>query len=321
MAVDGKGNLIVGTEPGGLVLRVSPAGEGFVLYQMPKKEVTAVAVAPDGAIYAAAVGTRQPTRRPQCRRGSAFPRLRRWRRRWPAVRRSCGSLLHRLPRRCRRAWRAAAKSTASIPMARRGACGDIPQDVVYAIAFDAAGRALLGAGNKGNIYRIESPTVYTSLLALPATQVTAFQAGRDGRLYAATGNAGKVYEIGPGLEHEGAIESDVFDSGLYSLWGRLSFEANLNGGQVGDGDAQRQPGPAAEELERVGGGTGRRARAARVTSPAARFVQWKATLTAGGIRRNSIRWMWPTCRRIWSRASTRSKSRRRTTGSRLLPRR
>ena len=61
MAVDGKDNLIVGTDPGGLVLRVSPAGEGFVLYQMPKKEVTAVAVAPDGAIYAAAVGNRQAT--------------------------------------------------------------------------------------------------------------------------------------------------------------------------------------------------------------------------------------------------------------------
>ena len=38
-------NLIVGTEPGGLVMRISPAGEGFVLYQMAKKEVTAVAVA------------------------------------------------------------------------------------------------------------------------------------------------------------------------------------------------------------------------------------------------------------------------------------
>ena len=97
------------------------------------------------------------------------------------------------------------------------------QDVVYAIAFDATGRALLGAGNKGNVYRIESPTMYTSLLALPATQVTAFQAGRDGRLYAATGNTGKVYEIGPGLEHEGSIESDVFDSGMYSLWGRLEL--------------------------------------------------------------------------------------------------
>ena len=71
------------------------------------------------------------------------------------------------------------------------------------IAFDAAGRVLLGAGNKGNIYRIESPTIYTALLIMPATQVTAFQAGRDGHLYAATGNVGKVYEIGPGAGEGG----------------------------------------------------------------------------------------------------------------------
>src|SRR5579862_406886 len=59
MTIDSKGNLIVGTEPGGLVLRVSPAGEGFVLYQMAKKEITAVAVARDGSIYAAGVGSKQ----------------------------------------------------------------------------------------------------------------------------------------------------------------------------------------------------------------------------------------------------------------------
>ena len=58
MAVDANGNLIVGTDPGGLVLRVSPAGEGFVLYQMPRREVTAVAVARDGSIYAAGVGNK-----------------------------------------------------------------------------------------------------------------------------------------------------------------------------------------------------------------------------------------------------------------------
>ena len=54
----------------------------------------------------------------------------------------------------------------------------------------------------------------TALLTVPATQVTAFQAGREGRLYAATGNTGKVFEIGPGVEREGSIESAVFDAGM-----------------------------------------------------------------------------------------------------------
>jgi len=38
LAVDAKDNVIVGTEPGGLVIRVSPAGDGFVLYQLPRKK-------------------------------------------------------------------------------------------------------------------------------------------------------------------------------------------------------------------------------------------------------------------------------------------
>ncbi len=65
MAVDASDNLIAGTDPGGLVLRISSQGQGqaqgFVLYQMSKPEVTAVAVGRDGSIYAAAVGTRMPS--------------------------------------------------------------------------------------------------------------------------------------------------------------------------------------------------------------------------------------------------------------------
>jgi hypothetical protein len=58
LAMDANDNLIVGTDPGGLIMRVTPAGEGFVLYQAPKREITAVAVAPDGSFYAAGVGNK-----------------------------------------------------------------------------------------------------------------------------------------------------------------------------------------------------------------------------------------------------------------------
>ena len=42
------------------MIRISLAGEGFVLYQLPKREVTAVAIAKDGSSYAAAVAERAP---------------------------------------------------------------------------------------------------------------------------------------------------------------------------------------------------------------------------------------------------------------------
>jgi hypothetical protein len=155
------------------------------------------------------------------------------------------------------------------------------QDVVYAIAFDSSGRVLLGTGNKGSVYRVESPALSTALLTLPVTQVTAFQTSPDGHLYAASGNTGKVYEIGPDLEHEGSIESDVFDAGMYTLWGRLTFEARLRGGQVavvtrsGNLDQpQKNWSPWSDAITATTG--------ARIGSPAARFVQWRATITAAG---------------------------------------
>jgi sugar lactone lactonase YvrE len=287
LAIDAKGNLILGTEPGGLVLRVSPAGEGFVLYQMPKREVTAVAQAPDGAIYAAAVGNRQPAPAlaPTPPPAPAAPAQ-------VAVTVGAGAAPPRQPA-------PPPPSTAGAGVAGGSEVYRIDpdgvprrvwghaQEVVYAIAFDAAGRALLGAGNKGNVYRIESPALYTSMVSLPTTQVTAFQAGSDGRLYAATGNTGKVYEIGPGLEREGSIESDVFDSGVYSLWGRLSFEANLNGGQVTfatrSGNLDRPQNNWSAWVAVPPGAKG-----GHVSSPAARFVQWKATLTGGSPELDSV---------------------------------
>jgi sugar lactone lactonase YvrE len=276
MVIDGKGNLIAGTEPGGLVLRVSPAGEGFVLYQMSKKEVTAVGVAANGAIYAAAVGNRSGTPLPAPQPPPPPPA--------PVTVNPAGGA---------QAARQPAPAPASLAPAGVAGGSEVyridpdgvprrvwnhAQDVVYAIAFDSAGRVLLGAGNKGNLYRIESPTMHTSLLVLPVTQVTAFQTGRGGQLYAATGNAGKVYEVGPALEGTGTVESDVFDSGTYSMWGRVSLEANLNGGQIqlatrsGNLD-QPQKNWSAWLPVAVG------AKGGRSASPAARFVQWKATFT------------------------------------------
>jgi len=286
IAVDAQDNLIAGTDPGGLIMRVSPAGEGFVLYQMPKKEVTAVAVARDGSIYAAGVGTKQagaPALPPAT--PPAPP---------PAATVTVNTLGMPAPVQGGRG------APAAPPPATLGAPSGVSggsevyrietnggprriwsnaQDVVYAIAFDGSGRVVLGAGNKGNVYRIESPTLYTALLTVPATQVTAFQTGREGRLYAVTGNVGKVYELGPGLQHEGTIESDVFDAGMYTLWGRLSFEATLKVGQVA---IQTRSGNLDQPQKNwsIWSGPITTARGGRVSSPAARFVQWKAALTA-----------------------------------------
>src|SRR5262249_16478003 len=61
LAVGNNSALYAGTEPSGRILRLTRAAggkpaEGFVVYETTKREVTSLAVAPDGAIYASAIG-------------------------------------------------------------------------------------------------------------------------------------------------------------------------------------------------------------------------------------------------------------------------
>ena len=105
-------------------------------------------------------------------------------------------------------------------------------DVIYAIGFDAQGLPLLGTGNKGVVYRVDSATLSTQLLNAPPTQVTAFLAGRSGVLYAATGNVGKLYAIGPGYEKSGTLESDVLDVDSFAYWGKTHLLGDFEKGTV-----------------------------------------------------------------------------------------
>ncbi|MEJ7606905.1 MAG: hypothetical protein WKF37_11700, partial [Bryobacteraceae bacterium] len=100
------------------------------------------------------------------------------------------------------------------------------QDTVYAIGFDASGLPLLGTGNKGGIYRLDSERTSTLLTRQEPSQVTAVLNGGRGALYAATANTGKIYKIGPELERQGSYESEALDAASFSFWGK----AQLGGG-------------------------------------------------------------------------------------------
>src|SRR6202165_419235 len=63
LVVSKQGDLIAGTDPGGLVLRISPEGKAFGLYDAPLREIHALASAPDGSIYALALSEAASTTR------------------------------------------------------------------------------------------------------------------------------------------------------------------------------------------------------------------------------------------------------------------
>ncbi|MFB3776075.1 MAG: hypothetical protein ACE141_00655 [Bryobacteraceae bacterium] len=281
LAVDGQGNLIVGTEPDGLVVRVSPSGEGFVLYETPKREVTAVAVAANGVMYAAAAGTKQPSAAPpaplQAPAAPATPAAAPGGAQQPAAVAAAAPPPTMAPQAPPVSGGSEVYRIETDGYARR--IWSNSQDIAYALAIDAQGKALVGTGNRGSIYRLDSDVLHTLLARISTGQVTCLLGGRGGKVYASTGNIGKVYRVGPGLEKEGTVESDILDAGLFSLWGRLTFLGSLNGGGLrlesrsGNLNRPRQDWSSWTPLKMdVDGG--------RITSPQARFLQWRLTLTA-----------------------------------------
>jgi hypothetical protein len=288
MAVDRSGNLIVGTEPGGIIIRISPAGEGFILYQAPKREITAVAVAADGSIYAAGVGNkgaapfRPPAPQPAPAPATPSPATSA-----PGTPAPPGTQRPAAP-------------TAPPPPTVSGAATSIvggsdvyriypdgssrkiwshAQDVAYAIAFDRNGKPLVGTGNKGNIYRLDSDLRYTLLLNLAPTQVTGFAAAANGGVFAATGNVGKVYRIGPELARQGTFESDTFDGGGFTYWGALNYSGSASGGGV---SFETRSGNVSHPQKYWSPWTKvpLEGRSGRVAAPPSRFLQYRVTLTA-----------------------------------------
>src|SRR4029450_5633946 len=63
LTVTAQGDLIAGTDSGGLVLRVSPEGKTFALFDTQLREIHALSMAPDGSIYALALSDAAATPR------------------------------------------------------------------------------------------------------------------------------------------------------------------------------------------------------------------------------------------------------------------
>ncbi|MBK5291456.1 MAG: hypothetical protein JJE04_07265 [Acidobacteriia bacterium] len=281
LAVDASGNLFAGTEPGGLVLRISPSGQGFVLYQSSKREITSLVVNAAGAVFATAVGNKQtapaPLMMPLPPQTMPAP---------PTVQAAAGPA-NRPP------------TSSPAPISSLGASitggseliridpDGYPRriwshqaEIAYSVVLDQKGLPIVGTGNKGGIFRVENDLLSTQLVNAAPTQVTALAVGRGGKIFAVTGNIGKLYQLGPELETEGSYESEVLDAGFFSYWGRLRSLGPAAGGSVtlesrsGNLDAAQKNWSAWAKVDASGAG-------GRITSPAARFLQYRLNLTGG----------------------------------------
>ncbi len=299
LAFDPKGNLIAGTEPSGRVLRLTKHGasaDGFVLYETPKREVTALAIGTDGAIYVAAIGERQHTAAvnpvPPVPTGGATT---------TTTVTSSGSVTIIAPAQA--TSQAPTPFVAFPPMISSGVYKIAPDgapeelwtsrdDVVYSLGMGGDGRVLAGLGNTGAILAIDGRGVFAQLAKAGSAQVTSITRNSSGKIFLCTANPGKLITLGPEYEPEGTYESRSFDAQLFSQWGRMEWWSPPAGSTHSAKGDDKKNGPRLEFYVRSGNteDPGKEwskwfgpytESGAQTEIPAARFVQWKAVIHDG----------------------------------------
>jgi len=265
LAFDAEGNLIAGSDGTGLVYRINQAGKGYVIYDSPRQEVTAVAVGPDGSIYAASVGAKgsqtlpplpvtgqtgitikivQPGSMGALRSNSVLPE---------------GSVIDEIA-----------------PNGAPRTLWEDHNDIVYALRWTPRG-LLAATGNRGRIYRIYKDGSYADIAHLEAAQAIGFANSPQG-IYIGTANTGKVYRMSHGDAAQGTYRSDVFDAGVFSKWGRAEVQTGPASGayhlyaRVGNINNPKRAWSSWKKVTPNVGSLG--------VEPA-RFVQWKAVLLPG----------------------------------------
>jgi WD40 repeat protein len=237
LAFDPSGNLIAGTEPNGRVLRVShantklsrankspdkslPAAQGFVLYETAKREVTALAIAPDGTIYVSAIGEKQRNATPAPSAVFVTPQGTTTITNAPGTspaQSTAPSVFLSFP---------PVVSSSIYRISANGAPDELwssREDLVYSLGLGADGRLLAGTGNSGALLAIDSKGVFAQLAKSGSAQITGISRGKTGKVFVCTANPGKVFSVGPEFEAEGTYESRSFDAQNFSQWGRLEW--------------------------------------------------------------------------------------------------
>ncbi|MCZ6876576.1 MAG: hypothetical protein O7G29_00375 [Acidobacteria bacterium] len=215
---DLEGNLLAGTAPGGLLFRISSNGSPFVIYDSPLQEIKAITVDRYGSIYAAALS----------RLGDPDHE---------AVLQSPAQTSRELS-----PTTAAGEVTVRISGTEEGSLLEIYKvdkeglvDLLYAsndeLAFDLLmrnnGNLLVGTGNKGRIISIDSRKFVTFLTQTPEEQVTQLLE-RQGTLYAATSNLGRVFQLLSRPSSVGVYESKVLDATMLASWGMIEWRMSNN---------------------------------------------------------------------------------------------
>ncbi|HEX7317018.1 MAG TPA: hypothetical protein VF297_24165 [Pyrinomonadaceae bacterium] len=286
LVADRQGNLLAGTDPGGLVLRVSPQGKAFALFDSPLREIHALSLAADGSLYALALSD-----------AATGPRASSTSTTTVSTASAGGTVTGTVTTDDGSAQAVALAAQAQTPARSRNELNgarsavfrigsDGGSDVLWSsqtvTAFSVAasprgGGVLVGTSDKGRIYSVTDDGRDTLLLQSSEDQISSFIV-RGAEVFAASSNQGKLFRLGAEQSAEGTYESPVRDAKFVASWGRVWWRGR---GQVElqtrTGNTERPDMTWSDWSTPYKDPAG-----AGVTSPRARFIQWRAVLRPAG---------------------------------------
>jgi hypothetical protein len=287
LAFDREGRLLAGTESPGRVFQIDASGKPFVLLDSPYNEIHTLRVDPAGNIYAAALTGRpapaggqaprpqtpEPPREPVASVSTEITGI-------AIVAEAVPVSSTQTSSRATGQGPATGALYRILPDGAWDLVWESREDSPYDVAFDGNGSVLLSTGNEGKIFRLSGDPLQPTLIARAnARQVTTLLQDRMGRVLFATSNPGKVFRLSPARAERGTYLSDVRDAQTVAAWGAIKWQA------------QTPPGTRVEVATRSGNtrtpdetwsawtSTYTNQEGSPITSPRARYLQWRAVLT------------------------------------------
>ncbi|MBM3746148.1 MAG: hypothetical protein FJW34_10145 [Acidobacteria bacterium] len=300
LAVDAAGRLLAGTEPNGILYRVSRKDQAYVLYDANLPEIRAIVPAPDGAIYAVALGGSMS--RPTLGGVPSVLGVP------SSVSVSATSTSITVTGEAAQGGveikpKAEAAKPAAAPAAAAAApvldISGVEKSAVYRIDTDntvetlwsskeeniydlllSGGQLVFSTDGKGRLYRLSADRKAALLAQTNEGAAIRLLATSRGVL-AATGDLGRIYRLADEVAEAGAYESPVHDAGTVARWGRLNWRGeNLERSRVvfhtRSGNSSRPDKTWSEWSEPLADPRG-----TPVRSPNARYLQWKAEFRGG----------------------------------------
>ncbi len=289
LLVDRDGRLLAGTASPGRVLQLDATGKPFVLLEAGFDEVRTLRSGPDGVIYASAVAGRTGVSTSASGEAPATAAT-------STTTGSGGTVTVEI-------------STATVATAITGTTTSAPsrpsaggaggvyrirpdsswdliwesrEDIPFDVLPERDGAVVIATGNKGKILRLSGDPFETTLVArADARQVTALFTDGSGALAFATSNPARLQRLSSARAATGMYESEVRDAQTTARWGTLRWRARAQDGAAISLSTRSGNTRTPDNTWSAWSSAYASPEGTAITSPRARYLQWRATFKAG----------------------------------------